>query len=294
VAFADVSCFDVRDARVQIDTAKNEWKSHMISKSMVMIALVFLVNGATLAQSSTSQMSETAKAGKNMKNKLYPQAQLSFSYNYNQKIGPNNGSQQNEFEFQPIFAIPIGSDLQLLLNPMLTYNQNLNYPIASKQWEPLQLSTFFAPKYYGDFYVGIGPYFQAPATNALNGSKQTGLGVSAGAFYTPGNWVVGFTMYNGWGIGSDLSGGSANALNIQPLISYTTNSGWNYNLAGEYQYGYTAGSANNQLTLSGGKTIKIAGIHWQFQIGPTYMVTNSPSSAKGWGAYFNLTTALSK
>jgi hypothetical protein len=101
-------------------------------------------------------------------------------------------------------------------------------------------------------------------------------------------------MYNDWGIGSDLSGGSANILNIQPLISYTTNDGWNYNLAGQYQYRYTAASSSNQLTLSGGKTISIAGIQWQFQIGPTYMVTTNPSSAKGWGAYFSLTTSLPK
>jgi hypothetical protein len=251
-----------------------------------------LAHGTTIAQTSTSQMSEAAKAGKNMQNKLYPQTQLSFSYNYNQKIGANNASQQNEFAFQPIVPIPLGNDLQLLLNPNLTFNQNLNYPIASKQWEPVQLATFFAPKYSGDFYAGIGPFFQLPAANAVDGSKQTGVGVSAGAFYTPGNWVTGVTMYNSCGVGGDLSGGSANILNVQPQVSYTTNKGWTYNLSGQYQYGYTAGSASNQLTLSAGKTIKIGGLHWQFQVGPTYMVTKNASSAKGWGAYFNLTTSL--
>lgn len=241
---------------------------------------------------ATSKISGTAQAGKNMQNMLYPQTQLSLTYNYNQKLGANITSQQNEFALNAIIPIPIGDDLQLLLNPILTFNQNLNSSQAPEQWQPVQLATFFAPQYSGDFYAGIGPYFQAPAAKAAYGSKQTGLGLSAGAFYTPSSWVVGVTMYNSWGIGNDLSGGSANILNIQPLISYTTNNSWSYNLAAQYQYGYTASSTSNQLTLSAGKTVKIGGLHWQFQIGPTYMVTTSPSSAKGWGAYFNLTTAL--
>jgi hypothetical protein len=266
----------------------------VISKQAVTLAFICLMHGTAGAQASGNTMSEAATAGKNMQNKLYPQTQLSFSYNYNQKIGTNNASQQNEFEFQPIIPILIGDSLQLLLNPVLTFNQNLNYPQASKQWQPVQLATFFAPQYSGDFYAGIGPYFQAPAANAVDGSKQTGVGLSAGAFYTPGNWVVGITAYNSWGVGRDLSGGSANILDIQPQISYTTNNGWSYNLSGQYMYGYTAGSTSNQLTLSAGKTVKIGGMHWQFQVGPTYMVTTSPSSAKGWGAYLNLTTSLPK
>ena len=109
-----------------------------------------------------------------------------------------------------------------------------------------------------------------------------GLGLSAGAFYTPANWVFGVTVYNAWGVGNDLSGGSANLLEIQPAVSYTTNQGWSDSLAGQYIYGYTADSASNQLTLSVANTIELGAIHWQFQIGPTYMVTTNSSSAKGW------------
>ena len=157
----------------------------------------------------------------------------------------------------------------------------------------MQLSTFFAPRYAGDLYFGIGPYYQAPASNALNGSRQTGVGVSAGAFYTPKNWSLGVVMYNSWGVGSDLSGGSANILNVQPAISYTTDSGWTYSLSNQLNFNYTARNTTNQLTLSGGKTVQIMGRHWQFQIGPTYMASAITSSAKGWGAFFGLTTSIS-
>jgi hypothetical protein len=258
----------------------------------IFFLLLMSVPGALFAQDKNSRMSDAAREGQKMQNKLYPQIQLPFSYNYNQKIGSNNGSQQNEFAFQPIVPIKLGTDFQLLLNPMLTFNRNNNFPQAINQLQPLQLATFFAPRVAGDWYFGIGPYYQAPASSALNGSRQTGLGVSAGAFYTPENWVMGVAMYNSWGIGGDLSGGSANILNAQPTISYTTNDGWTYSFSSQINFDYVARNTTNQLTFSGGKTVKVMGRHWQFQIGPTYMISEIPSSAKGWGVFFGLTTSI--
>lgn len=254
--------------------------------------LLVMIPGALVAQEKNNKMSGAAQAGQNMQNRLYPQVQLPFLYNYNQKIGSNNSSQQSEFAFQPIIPIKLGTDLQLLLNPMLTFNRNINYPQAINQLQPIQLATFFTPRFAGDWYMGIGPFYQAPASNALNGSRQTGLGFSAGAFYTPDNWVLGVAMYNSWGIGNDLSGGSASVLNAQPTIAYTTNDGWSYNLSSQITFDYTARNTTNQLTLSGGKTVQLMGQHWQFQIGPTYMISQIPSSAKGWGAFFSLTTSI--
>lgn len=157
----------------------------------ILFLLLSCSAGGLSAQEKSSTMSKDALEGQKMQNKLYPQTQLPFSYNYNQKIGINNGSQQSEFAFQPIIPIKLGTDLQFLLNPMLTFNRNLNNPQAINQLQPVQLATFFAPRFAGDWYFGIGPYYQAPASSALNGSRQTGVGVSAGGFYTPENWVMG-------------------------------------------------------------------------------------------------------
>ncbi len=258
----------------------------------IILSILLGIHGVGIAQEKSSKMSEEARAGQRMQNKLYPQMQLPFSYNYNQKIGNDNASQQSQFALQPIIPVSLGSNLQLLLNPMLTFNRNIHYPQAVNQFQPVQLATFFAPKFAGDWYAGIGPYYQAPASSAVNGSRQTGVGFSAGAFYTPDNWVVGVAMYNSWGVGSDLSGGSASILNAQPTVSYTTNDGWTFNLSSQINYDYRARNTTNQLTLSAGQTVKILGMHWQYQIGPTYMVSAIPSSSKGWGAYLNVSTSI--
>lgn len=263
------------------------------SQLNLFFALVFL-GEAVAAQTTTSTMSDEAKAAQKMQNRLYPQVQLPLTYNFNQNMGLNNRTQQTEIGFSPIIPIEINGDVQLILNPMLTYNHNANNQQVTNQNQPIQIATFFAPTYAKSWYYGIGPYFQAPATNANNGSRQTGVGVSAGVFYTPENWVIGMAAYNSWGIGNDLTGGTANLLNAQPTISYTTDNAWTYNLSSQIVYSYTARNATNQLTLSGGKTIKVLGLHAQYQIGPTYMVTSNPTSAKGIGAYAGLTFLMPK
>ena len=114
---------------------------------VIFFLLLLSLHSVLLAQEKNSKMSEAAREGQKMQNKLYPQVQLPFTYNYNQKIGSNNGAQQSEFAFQPIVPIKLGTDLQLLLNPMLTFNRNINYPQAINQLQPIQLATFFAPRF---------------------------------------------------------------------------------------------------------------------------------------------------
>lgn len=252
------------------------------------------IHAIAIAQTQTSMMSEEARAGQKMQNPLYPQIQLPLTYNFNPKLGINNGSQQTEIGFNPIIPISINDDVQLILNPMLTYNHNSNNQQVTNQNQPIQLATFFAPTYAKSWYYGIGPYLQAPASNPNNGSMQTGAGVSAGIFFTPDNWVIGGAMFNSWGIGNNLSGGTANILNVQPSISFTTDDAWSYNLLSQIQYNYDARAATNQLTFSGGKTFKIMEYHVQWQVGPTYMVTSNPLSSKGFGAYFGLTALMPK
>ena len=256
--------------------------------------MLMAMSGLLMAQTPSSTMSEEAKAGQKMQNPLYPQVQLPLTYNYNPKLGVNNGSQQTEIGLNPIIPVDINSDLQLIINPMLTYNHNANDRQVTNQNQPIQLATFFAPRYAKKWYYGIGPYIQAPATNANNGSRQTGIGVSAGAFFTPDNWVIGAAMFNSWGIGNNRSGGTANILNVQPTISFTTDDAWTYNLSSQVMFNYDSKAATNQLTLSGGKTFKIVGYHIQWQVGPTYMVTSNPYSPKGVGAYAGLTVLLPK
>lgn len=259
------------------------------------VALAFGITcSAAIAQDSDGTMSADAVAGQNMQNRLYPQIQLPLSYNYNQKLGANSATQQAEIGFGPVIPIGINSDVQLILNPFLTYNRNISDQQITNQNQPIQIASFFVPTYAKEWYFGIGPYIQGPASNPNNGSRQTGVGFSAAGFFTPEHWVAGAAIYNSWGLGNNMTGGSANVLNVQPTISYTTDKAWTYSFISEIVYNYDARAATNQLTLSGGKTFTFIGYPMLWQVGPTYMVTTTPTSAKGLGGFLGLTLLLPK
>lgn len=245
-------------------------------------------------ENSDSAMSSAAEVGQKIQNPLFPQIALPLSYNFNNKLGANNATKQAEFGFGPLIPIGINDDVQFLLNPFLTLNINASGQQVTNQNQPIQIASFFVPTHAKEWYFGLGPYVQAPATNPNNGSQQTGVGFSAGGFFTPEHWVVGLAMYNSWGIGNNMAGGSANLLNVSPKISYTTDNAWTYTLSSSAQYNYNPKATTNQLTLSGGKTIKFFDYHMQWQVGPTYMLTTTPTSAKGWGAFAGLTFLVPK
>lgn len=258
------------------------------------VTLLSLVPRLVCAQDGADTMTATAKTGQNLQNALYPYTKLPVSYNYNQKMGSANSGHQNEYSLNPVVPVSITDDVKLLINPLLTYNNNSGANQVTDQYQPLQLALPFIPAHAKYWYAGFGPYFQTPASNANNGSKQAGVGFTSGLFFTPEHWVIGTTMYNSWGVGSDMSGGSANVLYFQPLISYTTDSAWTYNLLSQISYNYNAHNSTNQLTLSGGKTVKFGVTPVQVQFGPTYMATTNSMSAKGVGAFLGLTVVLPK
>lgn len=238
-------------------------------------------------------MTPSAQVAQKIQSKLHPMVQLPLSYNYNQNRQPNQNYTQAQFQFDPIIPIMLGARSGFILNPLFTDNINAQNQQTSNQATPLQLATYFATE-STNFLYGIGPFIQMPTANPSAGSQQTGLGVSYGWFYQPKHWVIGGTAYNAWGVGNNRSSGTANVYYYNPAISYTTDNAWTYNLESWINGNPTNGTSNNtnQLILSFGKTIKMPRSNLQWQIGPTYMVTPTPSSPQGWGGYFSLTFAF--
>lgn len=241
----------------------------------------------------TDTMTATAKVAQTIQSKLHPLIQVPLSYNYNQNRQSDQNYTQAQFQFDPIIPILKDANHGIILAPMFLDNITAQNQQTTNQSTPLQLATYFATS-TGDFLYGIGPFIQMPTANTTSGSQQTGLGVSYGFFYEPKHWVVGGTAYNAWGIGQNRASGTANVYYYNPIISYTTDNAWTYNLQSWINGNPTNGQSfnNNQLILSAGKTYKMPRTHVQWQAGPTYMVTPTPTSPRGWGGYFSLTFAF--
>lgn len=241
----------------------------------------------------TDAMTPTATVAQHIQAKLHPMVQLPLSYNYNQNKQPNQSYTQGQFQFFPTLPIVLGEKTALILNPMFTDNINIQNHQTTNQATPLQLATFLAVK-NSELIYGVGPFIQMPTANVNAGSQQTGLGASYGLMYQPKHWVIGLIGYNAWGVGNNLSAGTANVYYENPIISYTTNNAWTFTAQSWLNGNPTNGKSNNsnQLMISGGNTIKTGNVHWQWQIGPSYMLTSTPSSPQGWGGFFSLTAAF--
>lgn len=257
--------------------------------------LGLLMQTGDLLADESNTMTKTATVAHSIQVKLKPIVQMPLSYNYNQNRQSNQSYTQAQFQFSPILPIAIGEQSAFILNPLFTDNVNTQNQQTTNQATPLQLATYFATE-TTNFVYGAGPFIQMPTANANSGSQQTGLGVSYGLLYQPKHWVIGATGFNAWGTGNNLSAGTANVYFVNPVVSYTTNNAWTYSVMSWINGNPSLGKSNNtnQLIISGGKTVKISGIHWQWQIGPTYMVTKSPASPQGWGGYFSVTAAFAE
>lgn len=238
-------------------------------------------------------MTPTAQVAQKIMAKLHPMVQLPLSYNYNQNRQPNQNYTQAQFQFDPLIPLLTSERTGFILNPMFIDNINAQNQQTRNQATPLQLATYFA-KTDTDLLYGLGPFIQMPTANTYGGSQQTGLGASYGLMYQPKHWVIGALGYNAWGVGNNRISGTANVYYVNPTISYTTDNAWTYNLQSWVNGNPTNGQSHNtnQVMLSGGKTFKLRGTSIQWQIGPSYMVTKTPSSPQGWGGYFSLTVAF--
>lgn len=242
---------------------------------------------------SGDTMTHAAKVAQQIQVVLNPTVQVPLNNYYNRNVGANQNISQNQIQLNPVIPIQLNQSDSIILNPMFTTNINNQNRNVTNQEAPFQLATYYA-RTTGNWVYGAGPFIQLPAFNANGGSKQTGIGASYGLIYQPKHWVIGATAYNTWGAGKNLAGGTATQFSITSAISYTSDNAWTTGLTSQVVSNFSAGTtaSTNQLTLSSGPTVKFAGVHWQLQAGPTYMVTTAPGSAQGWGGYASITVAF--
>ena len=250
--------------------------------------LLLLLSKPAVADEADS-MTKTAKAAQDIQAKLIPMIQLPLSYNYNQNQKSGQNLTQAQFQFTPMIPVIIDDNNGFILNPFFVDNINVQNQTTTNQATPLQLATYFAHK-TDTLIMGLGPFVQMPTANTSSGSQQTGLGASYGFYYRPKHWVIGTMGYNAWGMGDNTSAGTANVYYSNSVISYTTNNAWTYSVQSWVNGNPTAGKSynTNQLILSGGNTFQLGKSQIQWQIGPTYMVTATPTSPQGLGGYASI------
>ncbi len=74
---------------------------------------------------------------------------------------------------------------------------------------------------------GVGPTFVFPTANEIStGQGKWQVGPAAAAAFAPRNWLIGVLAQNPISIGGDPARSAANALFLQPFITYQLGNGW--------------------------------------------------------------------
>jgi hypothetical protein len=171
-----------------------------------------------------------------------------------------------------LFSIAIGMPLpqyRLLPFPQLSL---LTIPAAVTLPLPLGSLTAFGDVRFVDLGVidaghgllfGVGPTFVFPtATNPTTGQGKWQAGPAAAVAFAPRKWLLGILAQNPISFAGDTTRPPANALVLQPFITYQLGNGWY--LRSEPQMIFDWETNKQQLPLD-------AGAGRVFKIGPQYV-----------------------
>jgi hypothetical protein len=171
-----------------------------------------------------------------------------------------------------LFSIAIGMPLpqyRLLPFPQLSL---LTIPAAVTLPLPLGSLTGFGDIRFVDLAIldaghsllfGIGPTFVFPtASDLTTGQGKWQAGPAAAAAFAPRNWLFGLLAQNPISFAGDTTRPQANALFLQPFITYQLGHGWF--IRSEPQMIFDWESNKQQLPID-------AGVGRVFKIGPQYV-----------------------
>jgi hypothetical protein len=105
---------------------------------------------------------------------------------------------------------------------------------------------------------GVGPTFVFPtADTKKTGQGKWQAGPAAAAAFAPGNWLLGVLAQNPISFAGDTTRPAANALILQPFISYQLGAGWFVRSEPQFIFDWETGKYLSPLDLGVGRVFKI-------------------------------------
>jgi hypothetical protein len=143
--------------------------------------------------------------------------------------GPLEDRTLYNLNFQPVFPLPVGSNLNLIARTIVPYF-NVPGPRPTDRVTgigDIQQQLFFTSKNPGAFVIGVGPLLSFPT--ATNDSVKTGDWAAGPAFvvvHTTGEFVLGALFTQLWTFASSGEGPHVNQMLVQPFVNYNLSEGW--------------------------------------------------------------------
>lgn len=234
---------------------------------------------------------ELAKKSQNPTEKM---VQVPFNNNFNFGYG-DHGNTQYVLDIEPVIPFTLNENWNLILRTIVPVMRQPSLLPARGYLNgigDINPTFYLVPANPGKVIFAIGPTIVFPtATRQALGQGKYSIGPSFVIVTMPGNWVVGFMMFNYWSIGGQSNRPNANSFETQYFINYNMPDGWYVTSQPIITADWTATSTDRWLVPIGG------GFGRVFQVGKqavnisiqAYTNVVTASYGPNWQAQLNLT-----
>lgn len=248
--------------------------------------LMLWIAGLCLAANATAD--NLAALNKQTQNPVAALTSVPFQNNWTFNVGPEKQTQYI-MNLQPVIPKQINANWNLITRMVmpLTSQPRMSATVPGDFGiSNTGLTFFFSPINNSDFIWGVGPIITLPATNRDLGSSRWGMGPSVVALVQKNLWTVGILANQTWTIGGTRAPNGINNLFVQPFISRSFWTSWNFAFTSETNVNWNASGKQMWSVPLDLVVVKLFTVGKQIMTlgaGPRYFPLY-PGSGSKWGA----------
>lgn len=260
--------------------------------------------GAGSAEAAEPDDSQTQDANKLAQMLANPVANLwSLQFQFN-NFELTNDRWNNNLNFQPVMPVSLTKDLNLITRPVIQVYNSVPYTDGSGEearttnfgdWTQLEL---LSPAHSGHWLLGAGPTFIFPTAGSVyTGQGKWQVGPALVVAYMTKKYILGVFPQQWWSYAGDAGRPDTSQMNLQPIINFFFEGGWNVGYSGNILADWKAPSDNRwtvPLGLGVGKVVKFGRLPVKISLAGQYMVTQPEPVGQKWNVQIQLTPVLPK
>jgi hypothetical protein len=189
-------------------------------------------NAPTTTPDAPQDESQSREIAKQLVNPVSPVMSFPFVSNLDFRLGAKQDGFRYTMNFQTLLPFKLNDHWSLIsrtIAPLVHQSDVIGNTSQTGLGDFLQ-SFFLSPRKAKPFMWGAGPALLIPtATSPFLGTGKLSIGPTLVILREQGGWTYGVLANHVWSIAGDHTRADVSSTFLQPLLAYTTKSGWTLN-----------------------------------------------------------------